>query len=163
MNPQKNPDRAHQKSDTQAEDVLDSLHALMHSYRACLFRALRDSSYGITPMDARVLHHIDRHPGSTQSDLVAHSGKDKGQVARLITGLRKRELIKVQVDDKDRRSLHLYLTEAGRHIQAEILEQRLEINRTVMQKLNATECKSMLDLVEKLRSGIDSENHKINI
>lgn len=139
----------------QAEDVLEALHTFMHSYHSCLLRALRESPYDLTIMDVRVLKHIARYPGSTQKDLVAHSGKDKGQLARLITGLRKRELIKVQVDDKDRRSLHLYLTEVGQNIYAELFQQRQEIHKQVTRLLSATERQTMLELIEKLRPGIN--------
>lgn len=153
---------AQQQSGFEAEDIVEAIHAVMHSYRACLFRAMRDNPHGITPMDAKVLNHVARHPGSTQRDLVMHSGKDKGQLARLITGLRKRNLIKVEVDDQDRRSLKLYLTAAGENIQADILEQRQEINGEIRHKLNTTERQTLMDLVEKLRLGIDSVNHKIS-
>lgn len=158
MDTQKSIKIDYSKSDIQAEDIFEALHTFIHSYRACLFRILRDNPHGITPMDAKTLYYISRHPGYKQSDLIKQSGKDKGQIARLIMGLRERGLVKVQVDDKDRRSLQLYLTEVGQNLQAEMLEQRLGIHREIMKNLNATERQTMLEIIEKLQAEIDSNS-----
>ena len=69
-----------------AAEVFETIHTLMHLFRAQQFRALRDGPAAVTHMEAKTLGFFARHPGATLSELVAHSGRDKAQVARLIAG-----------------------------------------------------------------------------
>ena len=65
------------------DEVLEALHAVMHAFRSRQHRQLRDSVQEVGPMEIRALRFFARHPGATQRELVAHSGRDKGQIARL--------------------------------------------------------------------------------
>ena len=67
-----------------ADEVVESIHAVMHLYRARQYRTLREGPSDLTHLEGKVLGFFGRHPGATQSDLVAHSARDKGQLARLI-------------------------------------------------------------------------------
>ena len=71
-----------------SEEIFDVIHTSMHLLRARQLRALRDSEVALTHMEARVLSFFDRHPDETLSTLTAHSGRDKGQLARLLANLR---------------------------------------------------------------------------
>src|SRR5215469_14992448 len=85
------------------DDVLELIHTVMHQYRARQYRLLKEGPHDITHMDGKVLGFFNRHPGATQSDLAQHSGRDKAQLARLIKGLRERELLRAEADEHDRR------------------------------------------------------------
>lgn len=105
-------------------DILESVHAVMHALRSRLHRVARDGPDGLSPMDARVLVFYARHPGATQSELSAHAGRDKGQVARLVASLRAQGLLEAQPDPVDRRSVRLQLTPEGRAAQQALQRQR---------------------------------------
>ena len=75
-----------------AEAVIELVHVVMHQFRSRQFQALRDGAHDVTHMEAKVLGFFAHRPGATLSDLVAHSGRDKAQLARLVKGLREREL-----------------------------------------------------------------------
>ena len=77
-------------------NVLELIHTVMHLYRGSQFRAQRDSDGGVSPMESKVLGFFARHPGATQSELVEHSRRDKGQLARLISGLKERGLLEAR-------------------------------------------------------------------
>ncbi|BDI06738.1 MarR family winged helix-turn-helix transcriptional regulator [Sphaerotilus microaerophilus] len=67
----------------------------------------------VNPMEIRALRYFARHPLATQRDLVAHSGRDKGQVARILADLRERSLLDAQADEQDRRITRLQVSAAG--------------------------------------------------
>jgi DNA-binding MarR family transcriptional regulator len=101
----------------QSEQVFDAIHSIMHLYRARQLRGLRDNPHELTHMEYKALGFFSRHPGATQGDLVAHSGRDKAQLARLLKGLRDKELLDAVADD-DRRITRLTLSAAGKKCSA---------------------------------------------
>ncbi|WP_051293962.1 MarR family winged helix-turn-helix transcriptional regulator [Pseudoduganella violaceinigra] len=101
-------------------DVFEAIHQITHLYRGQQYKALRGSPQALGPIEFRVLHFIGFHPGCTLTDLVAHSGRDKGQMARLLRGLRDAELVSAEEDPADRRSTLLSLMPAGRALFDEV-------------------------------------------
>lgn len=95
------------------DEVMEALHAVMHAFRSRQHRQLRDSVQEVGPMEIRALRFFARHPGATQRELVAHSGRDKGQIARLLASLRERGLLEARADEQDRRCTRLQLSPAG--------------------------------------------------
>lgn len=57
------------------------------------------------------IQRVELH--ETLSALISHSGCDKGQLARLVGGLRERGLLDGRADENDRRNLLLHLTPGG--------------------------------------------------
>ena len=89
----------------------------MHQFRSRQYQVLRDGAHDVTHMESKVMGFFSHHPGATLSDLVAHSGRDKAQLARLVKGLRERDLLVAEADAVDRRNVHLRLSDAGRAVQ----------------------------------------------
>ena len=104
--------------DETAEQIFESIHTLMHQYRAQQFAAIREVESGLTHMEAKVLGFFARHPGASQSDLALHSGRDKAQLTRLIATLKQADLLQALPDAKDRRTIRLNLTEKGSQLYA---------------------------------------------
>jgi DNA-binding MarR family transcriptional regulator len=149
-------DLVNQKTDT-GDDVLEAIHGVMHLARAQQYRALRDGLDGLTHMDGKVLGYFARHPGSTQSDLAAHSGRDKGQLARLVGGLRERGLLEAQEDATDRRSLRLTLTDAGRALQQTLQRRRRRQAEVAVNGLSADERRQLLGLLARIRGNLEAD------
>ena len=97
-----------------AEEVVESVHTVMHRFRSLQFQALKEGAHDLSHMEAKALGFFAARPGATQSELVQHSGRDKGQVARLIAGLRERGLLEAGADASDKRSVRLQVSAAGR-------------------------------------------------
>ena len=83
------------------QDVFDSIHAVMHLFRAEQYRAFRDAPHPLTHMEGKLLGFFARRPDATLSDLVAHSGRDKGQLARLIKTLKDQGLLEASEAQAD--------------------------------------------------------------
>ena len=94
------------------DDVLESVHALMHMVRSRQLRSLGAGPLELAPMEGKVLGYFSRHPGATQSDLATHNGRDRGQLGRLIAGMKEKGLLRLEPDTEDRRVMRIHLTDA---------------------------------------------------
>ncbi|WP_338770265.1 MarR family transcriptional regulator [Massilia sp. METH4] len=143
--------------DDSASAVFDAIHEIMHLYRAQQYRTLRDGPHDLTHMEAKVLGYFMRHPGATQSDLTAHSGRDKAQLARLIRGLRDKGLLEATVDEADRRSTRLHVSDAGKAIARQVQQSGEQLAQVAAAGLDARERQELLALLEKVRAGFGAD------
>ena len=135
--------------------ILEQIHAVMHRYRSQQYRALRGGPHGdITHMDSKVLAFFGRHPGSTQSDLAQHSGRDKAQLARLIKGLRERGLLAAEVDEADRRNVRLSLTPEGSAIQRNLQRQARRLSDQAVAGFSDDERAKLASLLERVNDNL---------
>ncbi|MEP6504860.1 MAG: MarR family transcriptional regulator, partial [Betaproteobacteria bacterium] len=96
-------------------------------------------------------------PGATLSDLAQHSGRDKAQLARLVKGLRDRELLHAAADTADRRNVHLTLSDAGHAIQRALRQQARTLNARALDGLDAKEQAQLVALLARLKANLDAE------
>ncbi len=137
------------------DDVLELVHAVMHLYRSEQYQVLRDGPHDVTHMESKVLGFFGRHPGSTLSDLVQHSGRDKAQLARLIKSLRERGLLDTQADENDRRNLRLSLTADGQAVQRALQQQAKKVSAKAVAGLSADERDQLRALLQRVRHNLD--------
>ncbi|MFT7774304.1 MarR family winged helix-turn-helix transcriptional regulator [Roseateles sp.] len=140
-----------------AAEVFETIHTLMHLFRGQQFRALRDGPTAITHMEAKALAFFARHPGATPSELVARSGRDKAQIARLIAGLKERGLLLAEVDPSDRRVQRLHLSPESAKAQEAVRVQGDRLAKAAMRGLSATECEQLLELLARVRANLDAD------
>ncbi|KXU85797.1 MarR family transcriptional regulator [Caballeronia megalochromosomata] len=142
---------------TLPEDVLDMIHTVMHEYRSLQYRFLRDGPFEITHMDGRVLAFFAAHPGATQKDLAAHSGRDQAQLARLIKRLREEGLLEASQDESDRRSVRLSLTSRGNEIEATLKRQAKRLSKKAVMGLSPDELQQLGNLLRAVRNNLAAE------
>jgi DNA-binding MarR family transcriptional regulator len=152
----KQVDQVNQQPIQAGGEVLEAIHAIMHLYRSQQHRSLREGQHDLAHMEAKVLGFFARHPGATPSDLVAHSGRDKAQVARLIRGLRERGLLDAQADEADRRSTRLSLSEAGRELYTALHRNDGKLAETALAGMSDEEASILLDLLRRLRANLEA-------
>lgn len=140
-----------------AAEVFEAIHSLMHLFRGRQFRALRDGPTAITHMEAKAMGFFARHPGATPSELAAHSGRDKAQIARLIAGLKERGLLLAEADPVDRRVQRLRLSPESAAAQAAVRAQGDRLAQAAMQGLSAAEQAQLLALLARVRANFDDE------
>jgi DNA-binding MarR family transcriptional regulator len=107
-------------------------------------------------MEAKVLGFFARHPGATPSDLVAHSGRDKAQVTRLIRGLRERGLLDAQADELDRRSTRLSLSDQGRELYTALHRNDGKLAAIALAGMSDEEGVTLLGLLGRLRANLEA-------
>ena len=150
-------DSVNHKPKAAENDVLESIHAVMHLYRSQQYRSLRDGPHDITHMESKVLDFFGRRPGATQSDLAQHSGRDKAQLARLIKGLRDRGLLAAEADENDRRNLRLTLTADGRSVRRALQMQAKRLGAAAVAGFSAQEIQALLAYLERVKGNLDTQ------
>jgi DNA-binding MarR family transcriptional regulator len=147
----------HVKHRDAPDEVLEAVHAVMHLYRSQQFRALREGEHGVTHMEGRALGFFARHRGATLSELVAHAGRDKGQLARLVGSLRERGLLDARVDAADRRNVRLFLTAAGEEAQQALRREARKAASAALRGFSEEDRRHLLDLLARLRANLGGE------
>jgi DNA-binding MarR family transcriptional regulator len=152
----KSIDNVNHKAEASEDDVLETIHALMHQYRSQQYRVLRDGPHDITHMESKVLGYFGRRPGATQSDLAQHSGRDKAQLARLIKGLRERGLLVAEADEADRRNLRLGLSADGQKVQRALQQQAKRLSARAVAGFSTQERQALLAFLQRVKGNFDS-------
>lgn len=138
------------------DDVLEAIHAVMHQFRSRQYRIVRDGPNDLTHLEGKVLGYFARHPGATQRDLAGHSGRDRGQLARLIGGLRERGLLDARADEADRRNLLLQLTAEGRALQQALQRQTRRVSEQAVAGLSREERQQLVELLHRVRTNLEN-------
>lgn len=133
------------------DELLEALHAALRALRGAYQRG---GEPGLSPLDGRVLAFFARQPGATQKDLACHSGRDKGQLARLIQGLRQRGLLSATPDADDRRNLRLQLTPLGQQWQQAQQAHMARLGEVAAGALSPEERAQLVALLGKVRAAV---------
>lgn len=137
-----------------SDDVLEAMHTVMHLARARHHALLREGGHDMPPMEGKVLGFFARQPGATLKELAEHSGRDKGQLAKLIQSLRERGLLEARADEADRRVTRLYPTEPAQAMHKLVQRQRRQLADQAVAGMAPAERASLLELLEKVRANL---------
>lgn len=148
-------DNVNRNPEDAPQEVFESIHAVMHLFRAELYRALRDGPHPLTHMEGKLIGFFARRPDATLSDLVAHSGRDKGQLARLIKTLKDQGLLEASEDQADRRSVRLRLTAEGRAVHQTLRRQSARLAKLAVKGLDAAECGRLVALLSRVKANLE--------
>ena len=96
-----------------SQEVLESLMSLFGGIKRAMRHAL-DGDAAVPPMLLSVLQLCERQAGITQQGLARLTGRDKGQIARMVKELLELGLLQREDHPDDRRSHCLRPTPAGR-------------------------------------------------
>jgi len=103
------------------EQLRQGIEAMFFAYRGFTAdpdRILADLCYGRA--HHRAVHFINRAPGTTVNNLLAILGVTKQSLNRVLRTLIADGLVESRVGNLDKRERHLYLTEAGRELEARL-------------------------------------------
>lgn len=138
-----------------ASAVFESIHTVMHLYRSQQLAAVRAGEQGITHMESRVLSFFSHRQGSTLSDLVQHSGRDKAQMTRLIRRLRDDGFLEAQEDALDRRNIRLQLSPAGALLHRQIKESAAPVLQAAIKGLSAEQSRELVALLTIVKDNLE--------
>ncbi|CAN0585762.1 unnamed protein product [Ectocarpus sp. 12 AP-2014] len=103
------------------DQIRKGIEAMFFAYRGFTAdpdRILLDKGYGRA--HHRALHFIHRSPGTTVNNLLSILGVTKQSLNRVLRTLIEDGLVKSEVGTRDKRERHLYLTELGEELEAEL-------------------------------------------
>lgn len=112
-----------------------ALFTLAQSYRVTVRNAINANELGLNALHVRCLHIIAETNHCTANHIVAKTGRDKAQIARLIKELLKLALITKCADENDKRCLILSLTEQGSALFSRLEVAEQEVDKTLCQGL----------------------------
>jgi DNA-binding MarR family transcriptional regulator len=130
--------------------VFEQMHEILFLFRSQLSQHLNKAGEDIPGMAWKVLGFYARHPGRTQMQLVEHSGRDKGQVARLVKQLSERGLL--HRGDSTGGSRGLALTEHGQLVYHRLQRQRAQLANKLTSALSPPEQMQLRRLLEKIKA-----------
>lgn len=103
------------------EQLRKGIEAMFFAYRGFTAdpdRILAEKGYGRA--HHRAIHFINRSPGTTVNNLLAILGVTKQSLNRVLRALIQEGLVESRVGARDKRERHLYLTETGAALEAEL-------------------------------------------
>lgn len=90
-------------------------------YRRCELLFIRNEleQFGMQPLDGKILMFL-RDNQCTQEDICAYFDMDKGRIARTLSELEEKELVRRHVNEKNKRQKLVSLTDRGDQVLGEI-------------------------------------------
>lgn len=150
-------DNVNQLTQRLGEEIAEEIHAIRHLFIQRRYRGQHVGGHELSHMEARVIFFLGNRAGATQSEIVVHLGRDKGQIARLIAGLRDAGLIEARTDEIDRRVQRLYLTDSGSKILRRAKRERRRLLGKAVSNFEAAEREMLLHLLARMRANLELE------
>ncbi len=109
-----------------------------------------EERFQLTIPEWRVMAVLGRFPGLTAAEVRERTAMDKVQVSRAVARLQKARRIEQRAVEGDRRARHLFLTEGGREVYAQIVPLARDYEQRFIASLNASERAQLERLLDKL-------------
>ena len=106
--------------------------------------------FQLTIAEWRVMAVLGRFPGLTAADVTERTAMDKVQVSRAVARLQVARRIEQRAVDGDRRARHLFLTDEGREVYAEIVPLARDYEQRLLASFTTGERVQLDRLFEKL-------------
>lgn len=114
-------------------------------------------TFNITASEVPVLLPLYHHDGTTQEELVIHTGLDKSAVTRILQGLIKKGYVTKEKDEHDLRCNRIYLTPSAFSVQKEIYDVLDGLNYVIMHGFDEEEHTKTYNLLERMVENIQGE------
>jgi DNA-binding MarR family transcriptional regulator len=109
-----------------------------------------ERQFQLTIPEWRVMAVLGRFPGLTAAEVTERTAMDKVQVSRAVARLKETTRIEQRAVEGDRRARHLFLTDAGHAVYAEIVPLARAYEQQVTADLSAAERAQLERLLDKL-------------
>ena len=109
-----------------------------------------EQQFQLTIAEWRVMAVLGRFPGLTAAEVTERTAMDKVQVSRAVARLKETQRIEQRAVEGDRRARHLFLTEQGHEVYAEIVPLARDYEMRVTAGLSAAERVQLDRLLDKL-------------
>ena len=110
-----------------------------------------ERDYGITRREWRVLSSLADGEGVLSSELAVLAMLDRARTSRAITRLTDKGLVRREPKPSDRREVHVFLTDEGRRVYAEVFPRIAAIQRDLLSPFSDEERRQFGDLITRLQ------------
>ncbi|WP_195263414.1 MarR family winged helix-turn-helix transcriptional regulator [Clostridium sp. 1001275B_160808_H3] len=143
------------KNSSELYDAMQKLNRYMHRSR---HKAMK-SKDGIHHGKMMLLALISENDGIIQRDLAEMIDMRPSSMTEMLSSLEKNSLIKREQDEKDRRIMHVYLTEAGKSSLEEVENINDNLSNSIFNCLTVEEKEKMLGIINKVNKNLESLNN----
>lgn len=123
----------------QQDDLLLYRLYRIHATAGPLVVRMCERDHGITRREWRVLSCLAAVEGVQSSELAVAAMLDRARTSRAITGLTDKGLVRREPKPSDRREVHVFLTDRGRALYAEVFPRIAAIQRELLSPFSAEE------------------------
>lgn len=137
-----------------------SFHYLLMASQALFQRKVMAhlTDCGLTAGQPKVLDYLGLHNGSVQKAIAAGCQIEPATLTGILNRMEEKGLIYRQMENGDRRSLHVYLTEEGKEKQKLVRETLEGLTREILLEISPEEQQVLLECLVKICSKmIDTE------
>lgn len=137
-----------------------SFHYLLMASQALFQRKVMAhlTDCGLTAGQPKVLDYLGLHNGSVQKAIAAGCQIEPATLTGILNRMEEKRLIYRQMENGDRRSLHVYLTEEGKEKQKLVRETLEGLTREILSEISPEEQQVLLECLVKICSKmIDTE------
>ena len=106
--------------------------------------------YRLTPRQFWILVTVGEHPGISLAELAHHLRMDGPTASRVIVGLRRRKLVGVRGDERDRRRFRIELGAAGRPLASELAALAKSVRQAVSGGFTESEQTKLRALLQRV-------------
>ena len=130
----------------------DSLHYLLMAdhtlFQKLLFSGIRDTS--LTLGQPKVLDYLSEHNGAIQKEIAFGCHIEPASLTSVLNGMEKKGLIKREMQNGNRRSQYIYMTEKGRNLSEIIKSQFEKIEEDALNGFSEDEVQQLLEYLKKI-------------
>lgn len=137
--------------------LLFRLHRI-HATAGPLVMRMCERDYGITRREWRVLSSLADVEGVLSSELAVRATLDRARTSRAITSLTDKGLLRREPKPSDRREVHVFLTERGRAVYAEVFPRIAAIQRDLLSPFSDEERQQFSKLITRLQASASRLN-----
>lgn len=139
------------------EEFLPYQLAVLADVTSAGFARLYADRFGLTIPEWRVLATVAEVPRVRAKDVGAARHLPKTAVSRAVSSLRRRGVLKVDVNRSDKRESFLSLTAKGRGLHAELVPLARAYARALSDRLSPAERSALQSAFEKLAAATDAQ------
>lgn len=137
----------------------DTLHYLIMANHLIiqkrLFSMIKDTELSLG--QPKILDYLREHNGSIQKDISAACNIEQASLTSVLNGMEKKGLIVRKMQDGNRRSLYVYMTEKGSELARRIASEFEKIESSAMEDFSDKDKETLITLLSKMYKNIDSK------
>ena len=118
--------------------------------RLNLYKAFQGESREITVDYWVVLNRLWQRDGMIQNELARLTGKDNASITRILDGMQKKDLVRRQPDENDRRAYKIFLTEKARGLETSLKDIAGRNAEMAMKNLSTEEITQLKRILKKI-------------
>ncbi len=143
------------RAEAALEQLIPYKITVLSNRLAAKFLARYGQKYDLSVLDWRVMAVIGPEPGISAKQIVDRTDLDKPQVSRAVSRMMERGLIAREVNNVDRRLLHLRLTPAGYKIYRALWPEEVALEKRLVKPLTQADVAHFNAILDRLHQIAD--------